>query len=89
MRHLRLFESEIQYFWLVDYFVKDEEDHHYILYPDKESAENYILEVINEEREQQSLADEEEYTKDMYFTDIKEALKITFNSRTKRFVFGK
>jgi hypothetical protein len=66
----KIFENKEQEFWLFDYYIKNE-SHYYCLYPDKESVEIAILDTINEERSEI----EEGYTNDMYFTDVKDALK--------------
>jgi len=72
MKHLELFENKkYKDFWLVDYFVKDNHEHSYHLFPDLESAENWIITVVNNERDEL----EENYTDDMFFTDVDEAME--------------
>ena len=69
MKHLKIFENQKNYYWIVDYCIIDDDSHSYHLFPDKESAEIYIIHIINEEREAI-----ENLTDDKYFTEIDKAL---------------
>lgn len=59
-------------FWLFDYFIKDNLDHNYKLFPNLESVHLYTLDIINEERK---VLEDVDYTEDMFFTDIDKATK--------------
>jgi hypothetical protein len=73
MKHLEIFENKkYKDFWLVDYFYKDDHEHSYNLFPDLESAEIWIITIINNEREE---LEQENYNDNMFFTDIDEAME--------------
>jgi len=50
MKHLKLFENNNNEFWLVDYYIIEDNSHDYTLLPDEQSAENYIISLINDEK---------------------------------------
>jgi hypothetical protein len=71
MKHLKLFENqEYKEFWLVDYYIKDNNEHNFHLFEDEESAEIWVITVVNQEREEI----DENYTDDMFFTEAYDAL---------------
>lgn len=73
MKHIKTFENNSEDYWLFVYDIKNG-DASYTLYPDQESCENSIIDIINEERESYEIEEENEYNEDMIFTDINEAL---------------
>lgn len=74
MKHIKTFENNSENYWLFVYDIKDG-DTSYSLYPDQETCENNIIDIINEERENYEIDNEVEYTEDMIFTEIDEALE--------------
>lgn len=72
MKHLKLYENKQKTLWLLDYYIIKGSDHSYRLYPDRESAENMAIEIINDERDQLENEDYDEYN---YFTDYETAMK--------------
>ena len=71
MKHLKLFENRRQEFWLFDYHIKDNHEHSYYLFPDKESAENSIIMTINNERQE---LETNSWSDEMFFTEMDEAM---------------
>ena len=71
MKYIKKFENSSETFWIYNYYIRND-NHSYYLFPDKESVENHILDVINEERKNY---EDEDYNDSMYFTDVKEALE--------------
>ena len=77
MKHIKLFENKYlgtEYLWLFDYYTKEDEDHAYLLFSDEEDCKNYIIEVINEEREDFEISEGNTYNDSMFFIDIEEAM---------------
>lgn len=60
MKHLRLFENtNDETFWIVDYNIVADYENSYTLFPDEESAKDYIITIINEEREDCDVCDDD------------------------------
>ena len=77
MKHIKLFENKYlgtEYLWLFDYYTKEDEDHSYLLFSDEEDCKNYIIEVINEEREDFEISEGNTYN-DSMLTEIKNSIE--------------
>ena len=75
MKHLKLYENINPTYWMLNYYNKDSDENSYSLYPDKDSVENAILEIVNDERKEYLDAEEQEYDDDMIFIYMEDALK--------------
>jgi len=74
MKHLKLFEniySNLEY-WLVSHHITTNYEIDFTLYPDEESAKNYIIMIVNKERQESTI--DNYYSNDMIFTDVDSAL---------------
>ena len=73
MKHLKLFESKNK-IWIVDYYLKDGNDHNFTFFWTEKDAKDYIIDIINDERDQLQSSLDEEYTDSMYFTEYRKAM---------------
>lgn len=74
MKHLRVFENINQELWLVIFVSTEDHDTSVHVHADKESAENFLLDVINDDKKLHMEEDGYNENED-YETDIDEALE--------------
>lgn len=78
MKYLELFEAKKPTYWIVNYYLKDNRQFNSLLFNNKESAELYLIELINNIRVEYEETHKNRFSKpyndDIYFTKIDEAL---------------
>lgn len=60
--------------WLVDYFYRENEIHSFYLFFDEESAKNWAIQIINQERREKDSVDDEDLPEDKIFTEFEPAI---------------